>query len=110
MQGGSGDKTTGKGGSFGPTRQGGDGNVSATGEKHEKVQGREYIDHMNGRGGAMRTKIPNSVQLDDRGLDQSGNDDNGGREKQGQSKAERVSGGTDRWHGSLPSGNPSFGN
>lgn len=109
MQGGSGDKTMGKSSSFGPTRQMGDGNMPATGEKHEKTQGREFIDHLNGRGGAMRTKIPGNIQVDDRGMDASGNDDNGGREKSGQKKAERVSGGTSRWHGGLPSGNPSFG-
>jgi hypothetical protein len=104
-----GGKTTGKGGSFGPTRQNGDGNTSVTGEKHEKVQGREFVDHFNGRGGAKHSYIPENIQVDDRGMDASGNDDNGGREKSGQAKAERVSGGTDRWHGSLPKGNPSFG-
>lgn len=104
-----GGKTTGKGGSFGPTRQGGDGNVPAVGEKHEKTQGRQFVEHLNGRGGAKRTLIPDRIQVDDRGMDTSGNDDNGGREKSGQKKAERVSGGTSRWQGSLPSGNPSFG-
>lgn len=83
--------------------------MPATGEKHESPQGREFIDHENGRGGAMHTLIPSNIQVDDRGMDASGNDDNGGREKSGQKKAMRVSGGTDRWHGSLPTGNPSFG-
>jgi hypothetical protein len=109
-QGGSGDKTTGKdNSSWGPTRQKGDGNMSATGEMHSTPQGREFIDHENGRGGAMHTLSPSDIQVDDRGLSESGNDDHGGREKSGQKKAMRVSSGTSRWHGSLPTGNPSFG-
>jgi hypothetical protein len=101
--------TTGKGGSWGPVRTNGDGNTSASGEKHGTPQGVEFIDHENGRGGAMHTYIPTSIQVDDRGLSESGNDDHGGREKSGQAKATRVSGDTSRWHGSLPTGNPSFG-
>ena len=98
-QGGAGDVTTGMGGTFGPTRQNGDGNEPATGEKHGnmaafrdggKVSGSEFVDHYNGRGGAKHTLIPDHIQVDDRGKDTSGNEDGGGREKQGQKKAEYV--------------------
>ena len=87
--------------SFGPVRQNGDGNVPAS-QDASKVSSRskngsEYIDHENGRGGALRSKIPTNIQVDDRGKDASGNADGGGREKNGSGKAERVSGSTKRW-------------
>jgi hypothetical protein len=100
-QGGSGGAdglTTGTNKTYGHQREcGGNKPAEKTVEKHSNPQGREFVDALAGRGGAKHSLIPTEKQVDDRGADASGNSSAGGREKSGQKKAERVSGGVDRW-------------
>jgi hypothetical protein len=87
---------------FGQQREcGGNKPAEMTREKHasdREQMGAEYVSHNNGRGGAKHSLIPSDKQVDDRGKDTSGNCSKGGTEPQGQKKAQRVSGGIDRWH------------
>ena len=83
-------------GSFGPTRQRGDGNMPVTGEKHGRPEGAEYIDHENGRGGAMRGGVPTNVQVDGGDRGPSGNSKMGKKEPCGSKKGSTVSIGLDR--------------
>ena len=78
--------TTGKNSSFGFGRSGG-GNASngdAGGyEKHGqylKGEGSEYVDHLNGRGGAKHTKVPKSKLVAGHDRKATGNDDGAGHE------------------------------
>lgn len=86
-----GGKTTGKNSTFGQQREcGGNKPAEKTIEKHSNPQGREFVNHLNSRGGAKHSLIPVDKQVDDRGLDASGNSSKGGREKSGQDKAVRL--------------------
>ena len=87
---------------FGQQREcGGNKPAEKTLEKHasnHERMGSEYVDSLHGRGGAKHTKVPKANLVAGHDPDSVGNDDNGGREPSGQKKAQRVSGGIDRWH------------
>jgi hypothetical protein len=104
-QGGSGGAdgvSTGSNKTFGMQREcGGNKPAELTREQHasdRENMGREFVSHNNGRANAKHSSIPSEFQTDDRGLDASGNDDNGGREKSGQKKAERLDMSVERFH------------
>jgi hypothetical protein len=62
-------------------------------EKHGeylKGEGSEYVDALNGRGGAKHTKVPKSKLVAGHDRKSTGNDDSGGREPSGSRKAERL--------------------
>jgi hypothetical protein len=64
-------------------------------EKHG--HGAEFVAHLNGQpANAHRNRIPENIQVDDRGSDTSGNCSKGGVEKCGQKKGEYVDGGLHR--------------
>ena len=88
--------TTGNDSSFGFGRSGGgnSSNGDAGGyEKHGqylKGEGSEYVDSLNGRGGAKHTKVPKSKLVAGHDRSSTGNIDRGGREPSGSRKATRL--------------------
>jgi hypothetical protein len=88
--------TTGCDKTFGFGRNGGgnSSNGDAGGyEKHGqylKGEGSEYVNALNGRGGAKHTKAPKSKLVAGHDRSSTGNDDRGGREPSGSRKAERL--------------------
>jgi hypothetical protein len=62
---------------------GGNKPAEKTRERHasdREQMGSEFVSHLNGRANAKQTLIPNHIQIDDRGLDSSGNCSKGGQE------------------------------
>jgi hypothetical protein len=94
--------STGSEKTYGMEREcGGNKPAEKTREKHasdRKQMGAEFVDHLNSRGGAKHSLIPEKIQVDDRGKDTSGNCSNGGTEKQGQKKATRLDMSVERFH------------
>jgi hypothetical protein len=106
-QGGSGGAdglTTGCEKTFGFGRSGGgnSSNGDAGGfEKHGqylKGEGVEYVDSLNGRGGAKHTKVPLSNLVAGHDRSSTGNDDRGGREPSCSKRATRLDMSVERFH------------
>lgn len=82
-------------GSFGPTRQSGDGNKPVSGEKHNSKKSDRILDLGRSKGN-MDDSVPTRIQVDGGDRGPSGNYRGGKKEPTDSKKAMRVSQGLDR--------------
>ena len=81
-------RSTGSSASWGPTRQNGDGNTSAKGEKVGSGKSERVLDL--GRSKGQSDSLKSGIQVDGGNRGPSGNSGKGPREKSDSKKAERV--------------------